>query len=164
MKKSFVSFFIVIIFLLVGFLLVNSSSYLIPSPLSLTRRGVGERSEGIKSVKIAGQNIKVDLAITLEEQEMGLGGRSELKENEGMLFIFDQPGKHYFWMKNMNFSIDIIWLDENLHIVYLKKDIKSESYPETFGPDVNTKYVLEVRAGFSEKNNLKEGDSVLFVY
>ena len=120
--------------------------------------------DNIKEIKIAGQSIKVELASTPLEQAQGLSGRESLKENEGMLFVFDQPGKYSFWMKDMNFAIDMIWLTEDGEVVYIKKDARPESYPETYGPDKDAKYVLEVASGFSEKNNLKEGDRVEFMY
>jgi hypothetical protein len=170
MKKIF-SFIIVIIFFLVGFFLINSSSHPTPSPIPDARGGIGVRSEDIKYVKIAGQNIKVELALTPAQQEQGLSSRQGLAEglaeNTGMLFVFTNPGKYPFWMKDMNFPIDIIWLDENGNIVYIKKDARPELYPETYGPgpsDSEAKYVLEVISGFSDKNNLKVGDSALFTY
>lgn len=118
----------------------------------------------IESVKIAGQSVKVELALNSVAQEQGLSGRQDLNENEGMLFVFDQSNQYSFWMKDMNFPIDIIWINENLKVVYIKKDARPESYPESYGPDTNAKYVLEVASGFSEKNNLKVGDSVLFTH
>lgn len=118
--------------------------------------------DNIKYVKIAGQNIKVILAETTLEQNRGLSGREKLNENEGMLFVFNHEGNYPFWMKDMNFPIDIIWLDENLKVVYIKKNALPQSYPESFSPGTNAKYVLEVNAGFSEKNNLKEGDTAEF--
>ena len=124
----------------------------------------------IQYVKIAGQIIRVELALTQEEQKRGLSSRKELKENEGMLFIFNNSDKYSFWMKDMNFPIDIIWLappgagqGEDLHVVYIKKDTKPESFPEIFKPNENSQYVLEVISGFSEKNNLKEGDKAEFL-
>jgi uncharacterized membrane protein (UPF0127 family) len=66
-------------------------------------------------------------------------------------------------MKNMNFPIDIIWIGEDLRVVYIKKDAKPESYPEAFTPNQDAKYVLEVFSSFSEKNNLKVGDRVEFL-
>lgn len=128
----------------------------------------------IRSVEIAGQNIKVDLALTETEQTQGLSGRQNLAQNEGMLFIFNKPGKYLFWMKDMNFPIDIIWLapfsdksNSKAKVVYIKKNARPELFPETYGPGANdekAEYVLEVSAGFAEKNNLKIGDSVEFVY
>ncbi|TSC77657.1 MAG: hypothetical protein G01um101424_280 [Parcubacteria group bacterium Gr01-1014_24] len=130
--------------------------------------------DNIKYVRIAGQNIKVELALTEREQEKGLSGRSGLEEDKGMLFVFsaqggfasggDKANHPRFWMKDMNFAIDIIWIGEDLRIVYIKKDARPESYPETFGSDQNSKYVLEVIAGFADKNNLKKGDRVKLVY
>jgi uncharacterized membrane protein (UPF0127 family) len=150
-KQKFTSFFIVVIFLVVGFFLINQPSK-------------NFSQENIKSVKIAGQNIKVDLALTRETQAQGLSGLSNLAENHGMLFVFEKPGSYYFWMKGMNFPIDIIWLTEDMKVVYIKKNAQPEAFLETFGPDINTKYVLEVVSGFSDKNNLKVGDMAEFTY
>jgi uncharacterized membrane protein (UPF0127 family) len=143
------SFLAVIIFFLAGFFLINNL----------------KGSLNIKSVKIAGQNIKVDLALTEAEQEQGLSGRQSLAANEGMLFVFASPGDYQFWMKDMNFPIDMIWLDQNLKVIYIEKNATPISYPETFGPGPNdgeAKFVLEVPDGFSEKNNLQVGDSAEF--
>src|SRR3989344_6336789 len=128
----------------------------------------------IKYIKIAGQEVKIELALTPEEQTQGLSGRSGLGPNEGMLFVFDTPGKYSFWMKDMKFAIDIIWftpsegneagLAEDLRVVYVKKDARSESYPESFTPDEEAKYVLEVESGFADKYNLQVGDRVEFKY
>ncbi len=117
-----------------------------------------------KIIKIAGQNIKVDLVISDAEKEKGLSGRTGLAQNAGMLFVFEKPGPYVFWMKDMNFPIDIIWLSVDKKVIYVKKDARPESYPETFDPKVNAKYVLEVVSGFSERNNLKVGDKALFTY
>ncbi|MSU44900.1 DUF192 domain-containing protein, partial [Candidatus Nomurabacteria bacterium] len=159
MQKRFY-IFISILFLVVGFFLINQN---------ISKYNLRD----IKEVKIAGQNIKVELVLTKEEKEQGLSGRQGLNNNEGMLFVFEHSGNHPFWMKDMNFPIDIIWLapfegedGENLKVVYIKKNARPESYPETYGPDedvstlVEIKYVLEVVSGFSEKNDLKEGDKV----
>ncbi|MEI6280933.1 MAG: DUF192 domain-containing protein [bacterium] len=161
-KKNIISFVVIIIFFVVGFFLIKNNHYFVSSPSPLGR--VGEGLNNIKFVKLAGQNIKVDLAVTDEARRQGLSGRSGLGENEGMLFIFDKPDKYYFWMKDMNFPIDMIWVTEDMKVIYIQKNAPPEAYPETYGPDANTKYVLEVVSGFSDKNNLKIGDSVLFTY
>ena len=77
-----------------------------------------------------------------------------------MLFVFDHPAQYPFWMKDMNFPIDIIWIDENLKVIFIKKNAVPESYPEVFTSPQNSKYVLEVVAGFSDKYNIKIGDKV----
>ena len=142
---------VVIVFLVIEFFLIKNNS---PKNVEVNQ---------IHFVKIAGKILKVDLALTLEEQEQGLSGRNKLREDESMLFVFDYINKHPFWMKDMNFAIDIIWIGENLRVVYIKKNAQPESYPETFLPKQDAKYVLEVLSQFSEKNNLKEGDRVEFL-
>ena len=117
----------------------------------------------INYVKIAGKIIKVELATTPDSWQKGLSGREKLKEDEGMLFIFNHTGQYSFWMKDMNFPIDIIWLDNDFRVIYIKKNVQPESYPESFLPKQNARYVLEVLAQFSEKNNLKKGDRVEFL-
>ena len=121
------------------------------------------KASDIKYVKIAGITLKVDLALTAQAQEQGLSGRNNLQEDEGMLFVFDHADKYPFWMKDMNFPIDIIWIGEDMQVVYIEKNAEPASYPETFAPSQNAKYVLEVVSSFSQKNNLKEGDEVEFL-
>lgn len=150
-NKNIFSIVVVIIFLVIGFILIknNFSKNLVINQISY--------------VKIAGKNVKVDLALTSKDQEQGLSGREILKEDEGMLFVFDHLDKYSFWMKDMNFPLDIIWINNDLQVVYIEKNAKPESYPKTFTPTQNTRYVLEVNALFSEKNNLKVGDPVEFL-
>jgi len=123
----------------------------------------------IDGVIIGGQKILVEVAVMLDEITKGLSGRESLREGNGMLFVFEDMGDafspaHDFWMRNMKFSIDMIWIGRDHKIVYIKKDARPESYPETFGPgaEVDARYVLEVNSGFSEKYNIKEGDLVEF--
>ena len=118
----------------------------------------------VKYVELADQKIKVDVVNTVESRAQGLSGRESLAEDEGMLFVFDTPSDYPFWMKDMNFSIDMIWIGEDMKITYIKKNATPESYPEGFGPKEKTsKYVLEVFSGFSDKYNLEIGDKVLFL-
>lgn len=147
MKNYFTGFIALIIFFLLGYHFWTAVNF-----------------DNIKYVKIAGQDIKVELATTKETRALGLSSREELKENEGMLFVFDKLGNYSFWMKDMNFPIDMIWIGEDKRIAYIKKDARPELYPETYGGETSAKYVLEVVSGFSDKNNLKVGDKVEFSY
>ncbi len=118
------------------------------------------KNSTIGHIEIAGKTLKVDLAITPAEQEQGLSGRTGLAADQGMLFIFPNPGQYAFWMKDMNFPIDMIWFDQNLSVIYIKENAPPSSYPQTFGPAEDAKYVLEVDAGFSAENGLKIGDKM----
>lgn len=106
---------------------------------------------------INGKTFVLDMAKTMPAQELGLGGRDSLASTSGMLFIFDSPSNYGFWMKDMKFSLDIIWLDQNYKIIYIGHDISSITYPEVFYPGSPAKYVIEVNAGTAEKLSLKIG-------
>ncbi len=145
---------------------IVSAFFLVIIGLFLTSQNIFLRKttgDDIKYVKIAGQIVKVDLALTKKDQEKGLSGRENIKENEGMLFIFSKPQRNYFWMKDMNFPIDMIWINDDLKVIYIKKGAQPSSYPNSFGPGVDNRYVLEVFDGFSEKNNLEVGNRVEFL-
>jgi uncharacterized membrane protein (UPF0127 family) len=118
----------------------------------------------VKYVKIAGVQVKVDLALTPETKLKGLSVKDEIGANEGMLFVFAQPGKYSFWMKDMKFAIDIIWIEEGGRVVSLEKNVPVNSYPEIFRSEEDATYVLEVSAGFADKYNLQVGDKAEFVY
>ncbi|MCE9585689.1 DUF192 domain-containing protein [Candidatus Nomurabacteria bacterium] len=109
-------------------------------------------------IKINDQILNVEYALNQIQQEKGLSDRVNLQENQGMLFVFEKPGNYFFWMKDMNFAIDMIWFDENQKIIYIQKNALPESYPASFGPKEDSKYVLEVVSEFSNKYNLKIGD------
>lgn len=149
-KNIFFSLIIIIFLFLCFFLIKNNIS---------KNFEIGQ----IQSIKIAGKTLKVDLALTADEQERGLSGRNFLGEDEGMLFVFNQADKYSFWMKDMRFPIDIIWISDDLRVVFLKENVSPETYPEAFTPSQNARYVLEVSAGFSKKENLKPGDRVEFL-
>jgi uncharacterized membrane protein (UPF0127 family) len=156
-KKNITSFAVVIALLIGGFFLVHFP----------TKEHI---SQDIKYVNIAGKSIKVEVAKTPAEQTRGLSGRSSLATDEGMLFVFEKHGDYFFWMKDMEFPIDIIWLApfdgdaSKAQVIYIKKDARPESYPESYGPAEPSKYILEIVSGFSEENNLQAGDVVEFTY
>lgn len=102
--------------------------------------------------------INVEIAQTEAEQERGLSGRADLPENHGLLFVYTQDARPAFWMKEMNFPIDIIWLDKNLTVVGIERNISPDTYPQTFSSPAPIRYGLEVRAGFVDKYHLKVGD------
>jgi uncharacterized membrane protein (UPF0127 family) len=105
-----------------------------------------------------GTTLQVDLAITPDQQEKGLGTRSGLAADHGMLFIFPQDGHYEFWMKDMNFSIDIIWLDHNGKVIDVVPDLSPKTFPQAFGPKGLSRFVLEVPAGFAAAHHVQIGD------
>jgi hypothetical protein len=82
-----------------------------------------------------------------------------------MLFFLGEPRKASFWMKNMKFPIDIIWLDENFSIVHVEKELQpceSVFYCKSYKPNYEALYVLETIAGFTKNHNMQIGDNVDF--
>ena len=101
----------------------------------------------------------VELAVTTEQQVLGLSSREGLENEKGMLFVFSKMGEYDFWMKDMLFNLDIIWISDN-KVVYIAKNQSpcAESCP-IINPDVNSNYVLEVNAGTVDKLGILVGDN-----
>lgn len=92
--------------------------------------------------------------------------RENLDSNRGMLFIFDQESKHYFWMKNTLIPLDIIWINSNKEVVYMEKNVPACQVDPclSYGPDKEAKYVLEINAGQSDQANIQINDKLSFEF
>lgn len=115
-------------------------------------------------VLIGNQKIFVEVADSSEERYQGLSKRPFLKKNRGMLFIFGEYEKHAFVMRDMRFSIDIIWISGN-SIVDISQNVP---LPENgndlplYMPKVEVNKVLEAPAGYTMESGIKIGDTVSF--
>jgi uncharacterized membrane protein (UPF0127 family) len=116
-----------------------------------------KKREGL-FLDIGTTSIRLIEASTPEARERGLGARDRLDQNVGMLFTFNEPGMYEFWMKDMRFGIDIIWLDTDGRIVTIKRNVAPLTYPKVFGPSAPSLSVIELNAGRSLSLDLKEGD------
>lgn len=112
------------------------------------------------TVTIGGKAVQVDVATAPAEREQGLGGREHLAPDTGMLFIFPEDGMYRFWMKDMRFPIDMLWLTADGTIVGVHADVLPSTYPATFGADVPARYVLELPAGYAQAYGIRLGDVV----
>lgn len=108
-------------------------------------------------------SIAVSIAETMAEREQGLSGTDTLPEGAGKLFIFDDSALYGFWMKDMRYGIDIIWLDDSMTIVGITPNLQPETYPEVFFPPSAIRFVLEVPAGFSTAHALTVGQTFTLV-
>jgi len=107
---------------------------------------------------VGGQKrIKVGIADTPSEQQNGLSNTAFLSENTGMLFIFDIPNKYGFWMKDMNYGLDLIWLDKDMTIVAITENVTPDTYPNVFYPPVPVSYVLEINSFGASKIGFSTG-------
>lgn len=116
----------------------------------------------LRDVQIGDTRIQVSVADDDKEREQGLSGVSNLPENEGKLFIFQEETTPGFWMKDMAFPLDIIWISKEGSIVALTEDLSPSSYPDIVSPPVPVTMVLEVNAGFAQRHGIHEGQFVTF--
>ncbi len=117
------------------------------------------------TVTIGDHEFSVELATTMTQQSRGLSGRTELAEDTGMLFLFKNPAVQNFWMKDMNFPIDIIWIGSDDKIAGFSANAQPQPGTPLFAltiykspAGVNT--VLEVPAGTVARDLMKVGEAV----
>lgn len=115
--------------------------------------------DGGRTVILDGQTIHVSVADTDAERAQGLSGSSGLAPDEGMLFVFPVDGKYAFWMKDMLFSIDMVWLSSDGNVRYIVRNASPDTYPQTFVSTSLARYVLELPAGFAKQYNVQVGDT-----
>ena len=117
----------------------------------------------IPTANINKHTFNIQVAKTPEEKEIGLSSKKSLDKNAGMLFPFEKPGYYAFWMKNMKFPIDIIYI-RNGRIVKIHENVKpptnANENPPIYNSSKPADTVLEINAGLSEKYNFKEKDLV----
>ena len=120
-----------------------------------------EKTIGEDKVVINGTEFFVTIADSKEEYIRGLSGVSGLRENEGMLFLFDKPDRYGFWMKDMLFSIDIIWIAKG-QIIGIEESLEpvKTGIPPLYYPETPVDMVLEIKSGTAVKRLMRVGDKV----
>lgn len=161
MRKKYYKFTIVALFFLAIFLAIAAFLFLFSHKPALAPESSGGCK--VEKIKINGNIINVEIADTVEKQEKGLSGRAALSEDQGMLFIFEYPDHYSFWMKDMNFSLDFIWMKGN-EIIEITENVKPEDCepPESLVPKNKVDKVLEASAGTAERLGIKAGDRLEF--
>lgn len=105
--------------------------------------------------------VTVEVADTTERRSLGLMYRKELGAEAGMIFVFDEPDHLEFWMKNTVLPLDMIFIRDDRHVLGIVKN--AVPYTTTArGVNGESRYVLEVNAGFSERHGVAAGDEVTF--
>ncbi len=115
------------------------------------------------SLRINGQHVQLELALTPEEQTRGLGYRDALPWHHGMLFVYPRPAFHRFWMRGMRFDIDIVWIrgDRIVDISHRVPHVPGENGP-TVQPSELADRILEVPAGYALAHGWRVGDRVVY--
>ncbi len=115
-------------------------------------------------IRLNQQTFHVTIAQSRAQRERGLSGRSSLAENEGMLFLFPSEDIYSFWMPDMRFPLDIIWINQNkiVEIARLQPPSADHPTPESYTPSQKADRVVELNAGSTEKFDLHVGDVFSF--
>lgn len=119
-------------------------------------------SDKLATVVIGDQSFTMELAQTAAERQQGLSGRDEIG-SDGVVFIFDVPGKHPFWMKDMKFALDFLWVSDG-EIVEISRNIPPTSGTSaipTVAPNQSVDQVIEVNSGFVIEHGIMVGDQVV---
>jgi uncharacterized membrane protein (UPF0127 family) len=124
--------------------------------------GTPKSSEKTDRLNINNRQVTLLVASTTTQLETGLGNRTSLPLNEGMLFVFIVPAIQCFWMKDMHFPIDMIWLNAGKEIVYIEANVSPDTYPRTFCPPYQAQYVIELNSGQAQALKLKVGNLLEF--
>lgn len=117
-----------------------------------------------KTLVLKEHKYSVQIADTPSERSMGLSGKPNIGETEGMLFVFSEPQRPSFWMKGMVFPIDIIWIKDNT-IVEIADNIPvqpnvSDEQLSIYTPRVDVDKVLEVKSGWIFRHDIRVGDKI----
>lgn len=119
-------------------------------------------SGAVEQLAIGDQAYVVAFAQSADQKTNGLSGTVCLPTDNAMLFDYSsQPEIAAIWMKDMKYSIDIVWLDDEGKIITIAAEVAPESYPSTFQPTSAASYVLEFAAGESKRNNWQVGETLL---
>ena len=111
-------------------------------------------------VVIGGVGYQLEVVADSASRQRGLSGRDDLPTGNGMLFVFNGEANHGIWMKDMNFAIDIIWLDTAQKVVSLATDVSPDSYPKVWRAQTDSKFVIEIDAGEVDQAGLMIGDLI----
>lgn len=143
------------------FLLITPLAFLFLF-LALFKNSPSNQQAGEKIIQLGDAKIAVEVADTDKERTQGLSGRPSLPRDRGMLFVFSSKNRYSFWMKEMKFPLDFIWIDKD-KVVDLTPNVpypKNGESPVSIIPKVPVDKVLEVNAGVIDSSQVKIGDQL----
>lgn len=108
-----------------------------------------------------GMTVVVEVADSPAERARGLSDRGALSPDAGMLFTFDEPDERQFWMKDMRFPIDIVWIRDG-RVIGVDANVPVEDGPPwtTYRSPESVDAVLELNAGMAERHAVTNGEFI----
>lgn len=111
----------------------------------------------IVKARLGEGNFDLYVAADDQKREKGLSNIAALKDHQGMIFIYIQADRYGFWMRQMNFPLDFIFLNDD-RVVDIIANISPSTYPTVFTPKFDSNKIIEVKAGTVQRNKIKVGD------
>lgn len=141
---------------------VASALFAVYGPPDFGRGEARDETSEMRTIDLTEWDLEI--ADTLPARQAGLSGRASLGDNAGMLFVFPASGRHAFWMKDMRFSLDIIWISDGIvvDVVTLPPPYPGLPIPPSHTPDEDADVVLELNAGMAEALGIREGVRLAF--
>jgi uncharacterized membrane protein (UPF0127 family) len=106
---------------------------------------------------VAPTPFQFEVVTTQAAQEKGLGGRTDVPSNYGMLFVFPKDAPQQFWMKDMLVPIDMIWIRDDGTVAGIEREVSPKTYPKIFTSPEPVRYVLETRAAEAGRLGITTG-------
>ncbi|HEX7586110.1 MAG TPA: DUF192 domain-containing protein [Patescibacteria group bacterium] len=115
----------------------------------------------LEKIRIGGGIVEVEVVSTGEKRVLGLSGRDSMCGNCGMLFVFGSGDQRRFWMKDMEFDLDMLWIMDG-KVVYIARNVSHENGTDVIVTAENVAdKVLELNAGASDRLGIRVGDTVI---
>ncbi|MDQ3123929.1 MAG: DUF192 domain-containing protein [bacterium] len=151
---------VVIIFSAFGLkLLANRPEKLNSPPVQVPQAAVLQTTK----LSVNGKEFTAEVTATEAQKQQGLSGREFLAADKAMLFPYDSPDIYCFWMKDMKFPIDIVWLNSDKTINTIHANVQPETYPnQTFCPETPAWYVVEFSSGTAAAKSWQKGTQFSF--
>ncbi|MEE4376602.1 MAG: DUF192 domain-containing protein [Candidatus Competibacteraceae bacterium] len=127
----------------------------------LLNASTGLTQPQLQEISVNTTRFRVEIAQTLEERQRGLMFRTQLPDDQGMLFIQPTPGQSTFWMKNTYIPLDMLYFDDQGQLLEMHTEVppcKAKPCPVYTSQATRVKYILEINAGLAERLGLKPGD------
>ena len=120
--------------------------------------GVAYEASQPPKISLNGNVFRAEIVDTEALREKGLSGRDSIGPKDSMVFVFDKQGNHCFWMKDMKFSIDIVWVDTSNKVTAMETFVSPTTYPKNFCH--NGIRVIELPAGAADQTSIDVGNPV----
>lgn len=125
----------------------------------LPRQAQGLKGYQTTQVKIENKTYRLFVADTEEKRKRGLSNISSIKDGEGMIFVFNKPDYYRFWMKDMKFPLDFLFLRGD-QVVDLLANVDPSTYPQTFISKSPADKIIELKAGEIDKLGVNISDTI----